>query len=299
MKDTRVLVLGGSGMLGHKVWQVFRERFDAWITLRSGLGAFGRFALFDPGRTLPDVDAVNFDSILRAVGTVHPDVVVNTIGIIKQRAEARDPIVSLGVNSLFPHRLALLCRSAGVRLIHISTDCVFSGRQGNYKETDPADADDLYGRSKLLGEPQEASSLTIRTSLIGRELEGALGLVEWFLNSTERSVRGYVHAIFSGFPTVVFSEILADIIEKHPSLSGLSHVSSDPVSKFDLLRLIADAYGRNIDIKPCPDVRVDRSLDSSRFRAITGFAPRPWPEMIRRMASDSTPYQSWRQADGP
>jgi dTDP-4-dehydrorhamnose reductase len=298
VRNTRVLILGGSGMLGHKVWQVFRGRFDTWLTLRSGFGAFARFALFDPGRTLPEVDAVNFDTILRAVATVHPDVVVNTIGIIKQRPEARDPVVSLGVNSLFPHRLALLCGSAGVRLIHISTDCVFSGRRGKYNETETPDAEDLYGRSKSLGEPQAAGSLTIRTSLIGHELKTAIGLVDWFMNNTERSVPGYVNAIFSGFPTIVFSEILADIIEKHPTLSGLSHISSNPISKFDLLRLIADAYGKNIDINPCPDVHVDRSLDSSRFRGATGFTPRPWPEMIGRMASDYAPYQAWRQADG-
>ena len=298
MRDTRVLILGGGGMLGHKVWQVFRDRFDTWLTLRSGYDDYARFALFDPDRTLPEVEAVNFDTILRAVASTRPDVVVNTIGIIKQRPEAQDPISSLGINSLFPHRLALLCGSAGVRLIHISTDCVFSGRQGNYSETAIPDAEDLYGRSKLLGEPNGAGSLTIRTSLIGRELRTTIGLVEWFLGNTQRRVRGYVNAIFSGFPTIVFAEILADIVEKHTTLSGLCHISADPISKFDLLRLIGDAFGTHIDIEPCPDVHVDRSLDSSRFRGATGFAPRSWPEMIGRMASDSTPYRTWRQADG-
>src|ERR1044071_7410896 len=121
----RVLILGGGGMLGHKLWQIFRPRFDTWVSVRGAEREFAP-AVFDRDRLLTGVDAVDFDTVMRAVGAVQPEVGVNAIGIVKQRPAARDAILSLTVNSLFPHRLAALCRAARARLIHISTDCVFS-----------------------------------------------------------------------------------------------------------------------------------------------------------------------------
>lgn len=291
----RVLILGGAGMLGHKLWQVLRERFDTWVTVRSGYPAYARYDLFDPEHTVGGVDVFDFDTVMRAVATVHPEVVVNAVGIIKQLPTAKDPIVSLTVNSLFPHRLAVLCQAAGARLIHISTDCVFSGRKGMYTEDDAPDAEDLYGRSKLLGEVSSPCCLTLRTSIIGRELESANGLVEWFLSNQGGRVQGYTNAIYTGFPTLVLAQIIADVIERHPDLSGLYHVSSEPISKYELLCLLHDAYRVSTEIEPFSDVRIDRSLDSSRFRTATGFTPLPWPDMVRAMATDPTPYETWRQ----
>jgi len=291
----RVLILGASGMLGHKLWQVFQSRFETWGTVRSSYHTYARFSLFDPERLLGGVDASGFDTVVRAFETAKPDVLINAIGIIKQLPAAHDPIISLEVNSLFPHRLARLCQASNTKLIHVSTDCVFSGRKGMYVEDDAPDADDLYGRSKLLGEVSGTNCLTLRTSLIGRELKTAHGLVEWFLSNRGGSVRGYTNAIFSGFPTLILGDIITNVIERHPDLSGVYHVSSEPISKFQLLCMLRDAYQIPVEIEPFPNISIDRSLDSSRFLAATGYQPPPWQEMIRTMVNDPTPYEAWRE----
>lgn len=294
-KMMKVLILGVGGMLGHKLWQVFQHQFDTWGTVRSSYAAYARYDLFKPTRIINGVDAFNFDSVIHAFALAQPDVVVNAIGIVKQLAETKDPVVSLTINSLFPHRLADLCRAEGVRLIHISTDCVFSGHKGMYKESDVADATDLYGLTKLLGEVSGPGCLTIRTSIIGRELNTRHGLLEWFLGSAGRKIKGYTNAIFSGFPTIILARILADVITKYKDLAGIYHVSSEPINKYKLLCLFRDAYRVPVEIEPFSDFHCDRSLDSSRFRATTGFSPAPWTEMVQVMASDPTPYEDWRR----
>lgn len=286
----RVLILGGSGMLGHKLWQVFSKRFDTYVTLRKNAAIFTRFGLFDPERVIAGVDAFNLDTVEHAINSLMPEVVINGIGIIKQAPESQDPITTLTSNSLFPHHLSRLSNASKARLIHISTDCVFSGKKGNYTESDPSDAEDFYGRSKFLGEVSGDGCLTIRTSVIGRELGTTHGLVEWFLSSRGGRVPGYTKAIYTGFPTVVLAHILADLIDNHPRLSGLFHVSSNPISKYELLQLMRSRYGTSIEIDAFDGMSCDRSLDSTRFRRETGFTPIPWPQMINAMAEDHTPY---------
>lgn len=291
----RILVLGGSGMLGHKLWQNFSRRFDTYVTFRQSASAYDRFNLFERERARGHVSALDFDAVTRAFASVRPDVVVNCIGIVKQDAAAKDPFMSISVNALFPHRLAQLCRAAGVRLIHISTDCVFSGRRGDYAERDTADADDLYGRTKLLGEVETEGCLTIRTSMIGRELAGAHGLVEWFLGQRGGRVRGFRRAVFSGFTTNALADIIGDIIVEQPQLSGVWNVAAQPINKFDLLSLVRSVYGLDIEIESDDTFICDRSLDSGRFREATGFTPPTWPEMIERMHKDLTPYEELRR----
>lgn len=291
----RVLICGGGGMLGHKLGQVYRDRFETWVTLRGGFRDYERFDLFDRERTVEGVDVFDFETVTRAFATARPDVVINAIGVIKQLPTAKDPIVALTINSLFPHRLAALCRDANARLITLSTDCVFNGRKGMYTEDNVADAEDLYGRTKYLGEATGENCLTLRTSIIGRELGSAHSLVEWFLSNRGGKVKGFANAIYSGFPTVIMAEIIADLIERHPKLSGLYHVSSEPINKYELLRLMLDAYRAEIEIEPDADFRIDRSLDSKLFREATGFKSPTWPEMIKKMADDPTPYDEWRR----
>src|SRR4051794_30043428 len=273
----KVLILGGSGMLGHKLWQRFSERFDAYVTFRGAASAYARAGLFDLARSIGGVSAQDFDSIARAFAAVRPRAVVNCIGIVKQDASAKDPLTSIAVNSLFPHRLAQLARAAGARLIHLSTDCVFSGRAGNYDESARTDAEDLYGRAKLLGEVEGEGCLTVRTSMIGRELSGAHGLLEWFLSQEGGRVRGFRRAVFSGFTTRALADLLARVVAEHKSLSGVWHAAADPVNKFELLSLIKEAYGLSVEIEPDDEFVCDRSLDGSRFRAETGIAALPWP----------------------
>lgn len=291
----RVLILGGSGMLGHKLYQTCAPRFDTYATFRAAASEYKRFGIFDESRMIGEVSAEDIDSVERAFAATKPDVVVNCIGIVKQDPSAKDPIASSAVNSLFPHRLVELCRRSGARLIHLSTDCVFSGRKGNYSENDVPDAEDLYGRTKLIGEIADAGCLTIRTSMIGRELKGSHGLLEWFLSQCDGRVSGFKRAIFSGFTTQALAEVIGKIIVEQSELSGIWHVAAEPISKFDLLRLVKQTYGLAIEIDPDETFACDRSLDSSRFRAITGFQPPAWPEMIQRLHDDRTAYDEIRR----
>jgi len=285
----RVLILGAGGMLGHKVWEVFRDRFDCRAAMRTRLP----LPLFDDERVIDGFDATNFDAARELIAKIEPDVVVNCIGVVKQIAAAHDPVASITLNALFPHIVARACVERGSKLIHISTDCVFAGTRGHYRESDVPDASDLYGRSKLLGEVTDGA-LTIRTSLIGRELRTASGLVEWFLSNRGGSVRGYTNAIFSGVTTATLARILAEVVEQHPDLRGLYHVAAAPISKYDLLMMLNAATGAGVTIAPDDSFVIDRSLDATRFQAATGFQPPEWPEMIAALAAESPQYERWR-----
>ena len=282
----KVLVLGGAGMLGHKLVQVLPARFETFATVRELTPSLQQ-ANRNGATLVSGVSADAFDSIVAVVQRIRPTAVVNCIGIIKQKPEAKDPITSIRINSLLPHELAQLCEGIGARLVHISTDCVFSGTRGNYNERDIADPIDLYGHSKLLGEVVDHGAITLRTSIIGRELGTRNGLLEWFLANRGGNVDGYPRAVFSGLPTFVLAELIAEILDKHTSLSGLVHVSADPINKLDLLKLFDEAFETRTKIARNEDVVIDRSLDSSRFRAQTGFTPLPWSALVARMASDA------------
>lgn len=279
----RVLVLGASGMLGNAMVRVLSETPDLEVfgTVRSaGAGRF--FAPAIAERLIAGVDVEQHDALVKLFAQVRPDIVVNCIGLVKQLADAEDPLVALPLNSLLPHRLARLCELVGARLVHMSTDCVFSGRKGGYRESDQPDAEDVYGRSKLLGEVAYPHSITLRTSIIGHELQSAHGLVGWFL-SQERQCKGYTKAIFSGFPTAVLAQIVRDVVIPRPELSGVYHVAAQPISKYDLLKLVADVYGKQIEIIPSDQLVIDRSLNAERFREATGYVAPGWPELIRTM----------------
>jgi dTDP-4-dehydrorhamnose reductase len=290
----RVLVLGAAGMLGHKVWQVLQPRFDTWGTMRAPRAPRTALAVFEAQRLIYGVDASAFDTVVRAIATVQPEAVVNAIGIVKQLPAAGDAIQTLTINALFPHRLASLCQAAHARLIHISTDCVFSGRRGMYTEHDDPDATDLYGRSKALGEVGGPGCLTLRTSIIGRELTGTTGLLEWLLSQRTRTVHGFTRAVFSGLPTIALAGIVAELLESSPCLDGVYHVSSDPISKFELLCLLRDALRIDVAIEPDAGIDIDRSLDSTRFRTATGFTAPSWPRLVCELAADPTPYDLMR-----
>lgn len=292
----RVLILGGGGMLGHKLVQAFAGDFETWTTIRGDAADYGRYGLLDGRRVIAGIDAHNFDGLVATFARIRPHAVINCIGIIKQLSSASDPILSLTINSLLPHKVQQLCHANEARLIHFSTDCVFSGRKGGYTDDDQSDALDLYGRSKFLGETSGPGALTIRSSVVGRELATTSGLVEWFLAQRGGVVRGYTRASFSGFTTRTMARIVRSVLLDHPALSGTVQISSAPITKYDLLGLVRNAYAVPVEIVPDDTVQIDRTLDSSRFRTITGFVPPSWPEMIDDMASDSTPYDQWRSA---
>jgi len=290
----RVLVFGGLGMLGHKLCQVLSPAMDVWATVRRDADVLRSTGILDSERIIEGVDAQQPNTVRSALRTVQPDIVVNCIGIVKQLPEAQDAALSIEINALLPHRLANLCAEVGAYLIHVSTDCVFSGRRGNYAEDDLADATDLYGRSKALGEVVRSRCLTLRTSIIGRELRGQHGLIEWFVSQKGRCIQGYTHAIFSGLTTHALSEVIAALIVKERPLEGLYQVASTPISKYDLLNLVKSAYSLSVRIEPSPEVVIDRSLDGTRFLAETGLIVKGWDSMLSQLALDPFDYDEWK-----
>ena len=280
----RILVLGASGMLGHTIYRVFASEptFEVFGTIRSETARTFLPETRNAG-LISEIDVDSADSLLRAFAESRPDIVVNCIGIVKQLKSAHDPLVAIPINALLPHRIARIAAACGARLIHVSTDCVFSGNKGNYLESDLPDARDLYGRSKLLGEVDYPNAITLRTSIIGTEMVGAgTGLVGWFLNQSGK-VKGYRSAVFSGFPTVVLARIIRDSVIPRPDLCGLYHVSAPPIDKFTLLQLVQRAWDKAIDIEPDDGLVIDRSLNSDRFRSAVSFAPPAWPELVHEM----------------
>ena len=271
-------------MLGHAVFNVFNgdALHEVWGSLRS-VAALRYFPLQCHARLLTGVDVLDQDALAAAMVKVRPDLVVNCVGLIKQLADAKDPLTALPINAMLPHRLAHLCALSGARLIHVSTDCVFAGRKGCYVESDLSDAEDLYGKSKYIGELHDLSNaITLRTSIIGHELNSNYALVDWFL-SQQGSVKGFSKAVFSGLPTVELARVMKDFVVPHPQLNGLYHVAAKPISKLDLLHLVSAQYGKQIEIRPDDGFVIDRSLDGSRFCDATGYVAPEWSELVANM----------------
>lgn len=279
----KVMILGASGMLGNAMMRYFMQS-QAYNVYGSTRSDMAKNLLPDYLHTniISNVDVDNFESIARQLSVIRPDIVINCVGLVKQLDDSKDVLKIIPINTILPHRLVILCDLIGAKLIHISTDCVFSGSRGMYTEVDVADANDLYGRSKYLGEVDYPNAITLRTSIIGHELIGAYGLINWFLNQKNR-VEGYRKAIFSGLPTVEIARIIMEYVIPNPEMHGVYHLSSYPVNKYALLSMVADIYKKKISIEPNDEFVIDRSLDSTRFRAATGYSPEPWPELVRRM----------------
>jgi dTDP-4-dehydrorhamnose reductase len=280
----KILVLGASGMLGNAVFRYFSERsnVETFGTLRSAKAlAFFNESLHS--QLITAVDVENFDSLASVFAHIKPTVVINCIGLVKQLAVANDPLYALPMNAMLPHRLARLCELVNARLIHISTDCVFSGTRGNYDEQDFADANDLYGRSKYLGEVVDCPHVvTLRTSIIGHELSGNQGLVNWFL-AQQGTVKGFTKAIFSGVPTVELARVIADFVLPNANLHGLYQVASEPINKYELLHLLATEYQKSIDIIPDTQLVIDRSLNGAKFHSATAYVSPQWLALVAMM----------------
>ncbi len=292
-----IVVLGGDGMLGHKIFQRLRASATTMCTVRSDPPP--RVDLLAGADVIRGVDLMHLDRTAELLSGLRPKFVINCAGIIKQRAEAGDALLSLTINSLLPHCLAQWCGAWNGRLIHFSTDCVFSGTQGGYREDDPSDAADLYGRSKFLGEVHALNALTLRTSIIGRELARHRSLLDWFLRQNHGQVRGFRRVIYSGVTTNHLAELVERIVLRHANLGGLYQVVSAPISKYDLLLAIRDAYGMDIEITPDETEISDRSMRGDKLRAACGYQAPPWPELIAQLAQDPTPYERWNESETP
>jgi dTDP-4-dehydrorhamnose reductase len=283
MHKQKILILGASGMLGHTLFKYLSAKnFEVYGTLRnSNLCHYFNEEL--KTNLIPTFDLSSTEEILRVVNLIRPNIIINCVGVIKQLAYANDPLITLPINSLLPHKLSQITKTIGARLIHISTDCVFSGRKGMYTEHDQEDATDLYGISKKIGEVvKEPHVITIRTSIIGHELNSCHSLLEWFLNQ-EKFVDGYANAFFSGLPTIELSEVIEKYIIPNEHLNGLYHVSSKSISKYHLLKLINEIYDKNISIKKNETFSINRSLDSIKFQNVTGYTSKTWQDLILKM----------------
>lgn len=281
----RVLILGGDGMLGHRVFEHLQARYTVRVTVRQPLAAYAAIGLFDAEHTYGGIDVRCADRLIEVMADFRPEAVVNAVGIVKQRPEAMDSIQSLEVNALLPHRLAVLCRAAGAHLVHVSTDCVFSGRKGNYLDDDPSDADDLYGKTKFLGEVRENACITLRTSIVGRELFRKSGLLEWFLRQ-RGTIKGFRRAIFSGLTTPELSRVIEHVLARFPGASGVYNVSGPAITKYELLLLLKTRFDVPVEVVPDDEVHVDRSLDSTRFRREFSYKPPSWEDMVDELARD-------------
>lgn len=282
----RILIFGGDGMLGHRLLRQLSARHETRVTLRRPLAEYSRFGLFSRDNAFDETDARDVRRVAAVVSAFRPQAVINAVGIVKQRPEAREIEISSEVNALFPHRLAALCRARLAHLLHLSTDCVFSGEKGNYAEADRPDPVDVYGETKLRGEIDAPGAITLRTSMIGTELDRKTGLVEWLLAQKGKTIKGYRKAVFSGFTTAELARLIEMLVTRHPGAHGLYHASSAPISKLDLLAGLERRLGLGVTIVPDDAVACDRSLDSSRLRKAFDYEPPSWDAMLDELAGD-------------
>lgn len=293
----KIIVLGGEGMLGHKVFQILSTRYQGTkCTVFGSLEDpfYRAIPLFTAKNTIEKVNAMDLLALRQLLEKENPDFIINCIGIVKQRDEGKAAIPSITINALLPHQLADWAAAWGGRLIHFSTDCVFSGKKGNYTEDDTSDAEDLYGKSKYLGEIASQNVFTLRTSIIGRELSHFQSLLEWFLAQKGKTVKGFKRVIYSGVTTNYIAELVGKIISEHPGLSGLYQITAPAITKHDLLARIRDAYKLDVEIVPDDREISDRSMNGERFRKMTGYGEPSWDELIARLVNDKTPYDNWR-----
>ena len=295
-RTPRILILGGGGTLGHKLWQSLPARFpDTFVAIRKPRSFYAKCGIFAGPNAADGVDLRDFARVDALLGEVKPSVIVNCAGVTLRSKEALDKNSAISINALLPHRLAGWCSRSGARLIHFSTVCVYDGKKGGYAEDDAPDARDLYGVTKALGDVSAPFALTLRSSFIGREIFAGTELLEWFLAQKGKTIKGFRRALFTGLTTNRLAALVGDLIEKHPDLNGLYHVSSETVSKYELLLMMKDAYRLDVKIEAEDGFEMRRDLDGRRFEKAAGFACPPWKEMMAEMAADPTPYESWRK----
>jgi dTDP-4-dehydrorhamnose reductase len=281
----KVLIVGATGMLGYSLFRTLGEssstNFEVYGTVRSIEGKERYFnGCLD--RVIQGIDISDLSGLDKVMAELKPEILINCIGLIKQKSISKEYLDAIAINSLLPHQLASICDNYSAKLIHFSTDCIFDGVNGGYAESDAGNAQDLYGRTKLLGEVSCSPHLTLRTSIIGHELSSNNSLIDWFL-SQQSEVKGYSKAIFSGIPTCIIARILKEYIFSKPQLSGLYHLSAQAINKYDLLCLVAKVYGKDLIIKESEELVIDRSLNSSLLRGELDFDLPPWEHLISEM----------------
>lgn len=279
MLKGKILVLGENGMLGSELLNQINTKKLPFISTHHSI----------PENSPNQIssNSIKFDAVtskIESIFDLHNDIthVINCIGVVKQSLRAKDLGYMYEVNSEFPKKLGLVAREREIKVIHLSTDCVFSGTKGNYVEENETDAMDHYGLSKIGGEgTTEYNTMVIRTSMIGLENSSVKkGLLEWFLSMQGKRVLGYNHVFFSGLTTRRLSREILDLIIKDKITSGIWHIASERISKLALLEEIKRRFDLAIQIEPVDAPRLDRSLNAQKGSRILGIGIPSWESML-------------------
>ncbi len=292
----KLLILGADSMQGHKMFQMLGDVYPETYGTISGKASaepLNRVPFFQTDKVIPEVSPMDFQCLERIIKKIRPDWVINCLRVATHGSEVAPPILSITVNSLLPHRLAELSAAQGAKLMHFSSDCVFAGTQGFYTEENIPDATHAYGQTRLLGDVKDDNTLVLRSSVIGRELTGHHSLLDWFLLQKGKSIKGFTRAIYSGLSSIETARVVQMILEKTPSLTGLYHVASDPINKYELLRLAQDAFHVDVAIHKEEGFFMDRSLNAEKFKAATGYSAPSWSAMMKELAEDNEQYNVW------
>ena len=291
MSTKRILILGASGMLGHMLVRVLSPHHHVVGTTSSQYDEKSHLArILSVGNWVDHVDVRNLSTVEKTIRDTKADVVINCVGVIKQKMESSNIMDAILINSLIPHQLANICNQTQSRLIHFSTDCVFDGSPGIKKVNDVPNATDLYGTTKRLGEVDYAPALTLRTGFVGRQLSGFEGLFEWVRSQRGKTIDGYQNAIYSGFTAMALSRIIRQIIEEHEQLSGLHQVAGNHINKFELITKLNEYLDLDLTINRNIDFMCDRSMDGSEFTKLTDIAIPSWDDMLVEFAADQNFY---------
>ncbi|NLN83925.1 MAG: SDR family oxidoreductase [Firmicutes bacterium] len=285
----KVLILGVNGLIGHKLFQVLNKNgFDSFGTIRKSKKDFLRYEFMQSDNIVENIQIDDISDVNIVLNTLAPEILINCVGITIRKPEINDPIKTIAINSLFPHQLAVRCAELGIRMIHLSTDCVFSGKQGMYTEDSVPDALDMYGRTKALGEVRNMDNcLTLRSSFIGTEISDKTELLEWFLAQKGKTIRGYTNAMYSGVSTTFLSSVIMDILCNYPKLSGLYQIATDtPISKYDLLKHAQKAFNIELDIQAYEGVSINKSLSGEKLKKIINFNVPSWEKMLQELAEE-------------
>lgn len=290
----RILILGGNGMIGHKMYQFISKNYqDTWVSLRHNLSSYSYSEIYNSEKVIDKIDLSNFKLLLNQLNLINPDVIINACGITIRRGIDALKSNSIILNSALPHFLNEWVVSNKKRLIHFSTDCVFSGKKGDYLDNDIKDAIDLYGLTKSMGEVIDSKfTITLRGSMIGRELENKTELLEWFLNQKNKVINGFTNVIYSGITTVRMAEIVLKIINEYPNLSGIYNISSEPISKFDLLKTWNDNFSINATIEIDKNYSSNKNLISDKLFKTIELEQPIWDDLINQLKIDDELYNN-------
>jgi dTDP-4-dehydrorhamnose reductase len=277
-------------MLGHRLFLSLKDDHDVRFTYRSAKTDAERdFVQNHSLHSIENIDVTDTIRLEEEIKKFQPTLVINCTGVIEKETIKNQPHLAYSINSVFPHKAAALGLKHQYRFIHISTDCIFDGESGNYKEDSPVKPEGDYAISKQLGEvTQMENTLTIRASIIGRELGRNKSLVEWFLNNSK--VGGYENVFFSGLPTFTLSKIIIHDLIPSMDLYGLIHISSNKISKLKLLELINEKYKLGKLINPTIGPELNRHLNSEYYSKIFSKKVPDWNEIITDLLLDDPLY---------